>query len=66
MGGNSRLVYSTGGNNECPACGKPLRKYQCATSNTAAARQDNVVRISRETGGRGGKQVTVIRGLGAE
>ncbi len=44
----------------CPACRRP--KLQCACA-SAARVADGVVRVSRETAGRGGKAVTVVRGL---
>jgi len=59
----SRLVYSTGGDNTCPHCGKPLRKCRCETDAPARLVGDGIVRIRRETKGRGGKEVTVITGL---
>lgn len=65
MSSNSRLVYSTGGSNTCPHCGKALRKCQC-TNNESSASGDGIVRIHRETSGRGGKQVTVVNGLGGD
>ena len=48
----------------CPACRRPLA--QCACRNAAAvpaAPADGVVRVLRETKGRGGKAVTVVRGV---
>jgi translation initiation factor 1 len=55
------LVYSTDGGRMCPACRRPLA--QCACSRTAVPRSDGIVRVSREKNGRGGKVVTVVRGL---
>lgn len=59
---NSRLVYSSETGRICPACGKPVSACACRK---AAARPagDGVVRVRRETKGRGGKTVTVITGL---
>jgi translation initiation factor 1 len=55
------LVYSTEGGRMCPACRRPLA--QCSCSRTpAAAPTDGIVRVQRETKGRGGKAVTVVRG----
>lgn len=64
MSSNTRLVYSTSGNNNCPGCNKPLHKCSCKvpTSNTS---DQTGVRIRRETKGRAGKQVTVVEGLTA-
>ena len=55
------LVYSTDGGRMCPVCRKPLAGCVCAAA--AAARGDGKVRVSRESAGRGGKVVTVVRGL---
>ena len=56
------LVYSTGSGRMCPACRCPLA--QCACSRQAARPSgDGVARVSRETKGRGGKTVTLVRGL---
>ncbi len=59
---SSRLVYSTEGNNLCSKCGKVLHKCKCGESNRAQD-SDGVLRISRETKGRKGAGVTIIRGL---
>ncbi len=56
------LVYSTDGGRMCPDCRRPLADCQCQ----AQARPAPVaggVRVSRETKGRGGKAVTVVKGL---
>ena len=48
----------------CPGCRQPLAACQCAALATATApRGDGTVRVSCETKGRGGKAVTVVRGL---
>ncbi len=58
------LVYSTEGGRMCPACRAPLLACRCADIARAAAPQgDGVVRVSRESKGRGGKVVTLVRGL---
>lgn len=59
---NSSLVYSSETGRICPVCGKPVAACVCRK---AAARPagDGVVRVRRETKGRGGKTVTVITGL---
>jgi len=59
---NSRLVFSTEGNNLCPACGKTLHKCRCSDSSTQRESADGILRIRKENKGRGGKQVTVISG----
>ena len=58
----SRLVYSTESGQMCPTCRKPLPQCTCRA---VAPRPvgDGVVRVSRETKGRGGKGVTVIKGV---
>jgi len=55
------LVYSTDAGRMCPACRQPVA--QCICGQTAAPRGDGIVRVSREKQGRGGKTVTVVRGL---
>ena len=61
---SSKLVYSTSGSNVCPKCGKALFKCKCPDTDSArAAGGDGIIRIHRETKGRGGKEVTVIAGL---
>ena len=57
------LVYSTEGGRMCPACRKPLADCVCKAAGAAAPLGDGVVRVSCETKGRGGKAVTVVRGL---
>ena len=58
---SSNLVYSTEGGRTCPACRQPLA--QCTCRARAAILGDGVVRVSRETKGRGGKSVTLVKGL---
>ena len=62
MGG---LVYSTDSGRICPQCSHPMASCQCKA---AAARPvgDGNVRVSRETKGRAGKGVTLVKGLGLE
>jgi translation initiation factor 1 len=55
------LVYSTDGGRMCPDCRKPLA--DCACKLKAVPIGDGVVRVSRQTKGRGGKSVTLIKGL---
>jgi translation initiation factor 1 len=56
------LVYSTDSGRMCPACRQPLADCRCAKA-AAPPRGDGVVRVSRESKGRGGKTVTLVRGL---
>ena len=47
----------------CPTCRQAVTACTCATPARALARGDGSVRVSRETQGRGGKTVTLVRGL---
>jgi translation initiation factor 1 len=55
------LVYSTELGRTCPECRNALA--QCVCKAKAAPAGDGVVRVSRQTKGRGGKSVTVVKGL---
>ena len=62
------LVYSTETGRICPDCSQPVAQCQCAANKKAlaaagAASVDGIVRVQRETKGRGGKSVTLVRGL---
>jgi len=59
----TNLVYSTDGGRICPACRQPLTSCACAALQKATLRGDGRVRVSREVASRGGKTVTVVRGL---
>jgi translation initiation factor 1 len=63
MSSNSRLVYSTSGDNSCEQCGKALAKCRCEKKPTLPAHSDGIIRLSRETKGRKGKGVTLISGF---
>ena len=56
------LVYSTEHGRMCPECRKPLAECSCG-QNTVMPSSDGIVRVSRETKGRKGKGVTLIKGL---
>ena len=56
-----RVVYSTEQGRICPGCGNPVK--QCICRKKTSPSGDGNVRISRETKGRKGKGVTVIKGL---
>ncbi len=58
----STLVYSTDGGGTCRQCLRPLNSCVCK-ANKPAPPADSVVRIGRETKGRKGAGVTLIRGL---
>lgn len=59
---NGGLVYSTEGGRMCPECRHPLGACACK-GKAGAILGDGVVRVSRQTKGRGGKSVTVVKGL---
>src|SRR5215470_17926830 len=56
------LVYSTEGGRMCPVCRRPVADCSCRKAPAPAAPPDGIVRVLRETKGRGGKAVTVVRG----
>lgn len=57
------LVYSTETGRMCPGCRKPLSDCVCKSSARAKPAGDGNVKVSRESKGRGGKTVTLVRGL---
>lgn len=56
------LVYSTDGGRMCPQCRRPVAACACKAAAKAPPAGDGIVRVSRETKGRGGKAVTLVRG----
>jgi translation initiation factor 1 len=56
------LVYSTDAGRMCPACRQPVAQCICKQSKPLPT-GDGTVRVSRETKGRGGKAVTLVRGV---
>ena len=56
------LVYSTDAGRMCPACRRPVAQCACRKAAPVAA-GDGIVRVQRETKGRGGKAVTLVRGV---
>ena len=58
---NGGLVYSTESGRMCPGCRQPVGACTCKAKAVPAG--DGVVRVSRQTKGRGGKSVTVVKGL---
>jgi translation initiation factor 1 len=64
--GSGGLVYSTDSGRMCPSCRQPLAACICKAASKAAPAGDGVVRVSRENKGRGGKTVTVVRGVPLE
>ncbi len=61
--GTGGLVYSTDSGRMCPTCRQPIAACTCKAQTRAANPGDGIVRVSRETKGRGGKAVTLVRGL---
>ena len=57
------LVYSTDGGRMCPECRQALAECICKTVAKTLPVGDGVVRVTRETKGRGGKSVTLVKGL---
>jgi len=55
------LVYSTDSGRMCPDCRQPLSACRCGEREVKPG--DGVVRVSRETKGRKGKGVTLVKGL---
>lgn len=58
----SRLVYSTDAGTICPDCRQSVTACVCKKRSVRAA-SDGVVRVSRQSKGRGGKTVTRVEGL---
>jgi len=59
------LVYSTDSGRMCPVCRQAKADCRCNVQAPKAS-TDGVVRVSRETKGRAGKGVTLVRGLALE
>ncbi|MDH5540183.1 MAG: stress response translation initiation inhibitor YciH [Rhizobacter sp.] len=58
------LVYSTEGGRTCPSCRRPIAACSCRATAAALPVRHRAVRVGRETRGRNGKTVTVVRDLG--
>lgn len=58
---SGRLVYSTDSGRMCPDCRQPIAQCVCNVKTVPAG--DGIVRVSRNSKGRGGKEVTVIKGV---
>ncbi len=56
------LVYSTDSGRMCPTCRQAVADCRCAAAPARPA-GDGIVRVSRETKGRAGKGVTLVKGL---
>lgn len=58
------IVYSTEHGQFCPKCRKPTGRCVCKQKkNNSQAPNDGIVRLGRETKGRKGKGVTLVRGV---
>ena len=57
------LVYSTETGRTCPECRMALAQCACKAKARSAPVGDGVVKVSRQTKGRGGKSVTLVTGL---
>lgn len=55
------LVYSTDGGRMCPDCRQPVATCACAAQ--ATPKGDENVKVSRQSKGRGGKTVTLVKGV---
>lgn len=62
-GKSSGLVYSTESGRMCPECRRALAECVCKGGQAAPIVGDGQVRVSRQTKGRGGKCVTVVKGV---
>jgi len=65
---NSRPVYSTETGRTCPGCLRPVADCVCKQKHTTLSgsgdgKGDGIVRLHRETKGRKGKGVTLVKGL---
>ena len=58
----THLVYSTEAGRLCPQCHRPVADCGCGKPPRPAS-GDGIVRLHRETKGRGGKAVTLITGI---
>jgi len=56
------MVYSTERGLVCPRCRVPVAKCRCGKKEPTPA-GDGIVRVRRETRGRGGKTVTAVSGV---
>ncbi len=59
---DTALVWSSELGRVCPACGKAVASCICRKQRAHLA-GDGIVRVRRETKGRGGKTVTVVAGV---
>jgi translation initiation factor 1 len=60
---DSRPVYSTDGGRICPGCLRPVTGCVCRDKHRPPPAGDGIVRIHRETKGRKGAGMTLVKGL---
>ena len=60
--GSGGLVYSTEAGRMCPVCRQPQAQCVCRSASALPVGK-GMVRVSRETKGRAGKGVTLVKGL---
>ena len=61
-GNDTPLVWSSEQGRICPDCGRPVAGCSCKKQTPRPA-GDGIVRVQRESKGRGGKTVTVVTGV---
>lgn len=61
--GSGGLVYSTEAGRMCPECRRALGDCACKAGQQSTVIGDGQVRVSRQTKGRGGKCVTLVKGV---
>lgn len=57
------LVYSTETGRVCPGCGQGTSSCACQSKAKSAVVGDGSVKVSLQTKGRGGKSVTLVKGV---
>ena len=60
---NGGLVYSTETGRMCPTCRQPVAGCTCKSAASAAPVGDGSVRVTLQSKGRGGKSVTLVKGV---
>ena len=60
---NGGLVYSTETGRMCPTCRESVTLCKCKSAANAAPAGDGNVRVSLQSKGRGGKSVTLVKGV---
>jgi translation initiation factor 1 len=56
-------VYSSQAGRICPDCGRPIGQCLCTKKKAAVTKNDGIVKVQRESKGRGGKVVSLVTGL---